>query len=62
MLELGCTRLSSGIQSIYNEVLEATNRGNSVEDNIESIRILKDLASRLICTTCRAPLTTRRWT
>ncbi|MEK6943432.1 MAG: tRNA uridine(34) 5-carboxymethylaminomethyl modification radical SAM/GNAT enzyme Elp3 [Nanoarchaeota archaeon] len=47
MLELGCTRVELGIQSIYNEVLEATNRGNSVEDNIESIRILKDLGFKI---------------
>ena len=47
MLELGCTRVELGIQSIYNSVLEATNRGNSVDDNIESIRILKDLGFKI---------------
>ncbi|MBI2661499.1 tRNA uridine(34) 5-carboxymethylaminomethyl modification radical SAM/GNAT enzyme Elp3 [Candidatus Woesearchaeota archaeon] len=47
MLELGCTRVEIGIQSVYNDVLEATNRGNSVEDNIESIRILKDLGLKI---------------
>ncbi len=47
MLELGCTRVEIGIQSVYNEVLEATNRGNSVEDNIESLRILKDLGFKI---------------
>ena len=47
MLELGCTRVEIGIQSIYNEVLAATNRGNTVQDNIESIRILKDLGFKI---------------
>lgn len=47
MLELGCTRVELGIQSIYDNVLEATNRGNSVQDNIESIRILKDLGFKI---------------
>jgi len=47
MLELGCTRVEIGIQSIYDEVLEATNRGNTVADNIESIRILKDLGFKI---------------
>lgn len=47
MLELGCTRIEIGIQSVYNEVLEATKRGNSAEDNIESLRILKDLGFKV---------------
>jgi elongator complex protein 3 len=47
MLRLGCTRIEIGIQSIYNEVLEKTNRGNTVEDNIDSIRILKDLGFKI---------------
>ena len=47
MLELGCTRVEIGIQSIYDNVLEATNRGNTVADNIESIRILKDLGFKI---------------
>ena len=47
MLELGCTRVEIGIQSIYDNVLEATNRGNTVSDNIESIRILKDLGFKI---------------
>jgi len=47
MLKLGCTRVEVGIQSIYDEVLEKTNRGNTVQDNIESIRILKDLGFKI---------------
>ncbi|MBI2653557.1 tRNA uridine(34) 5-carboxymethylaminomethyl modification radical SAM/GNAT enzyme Elp3 [Candidatus Woesearchaeota archaeon] len=49
MLELGCTRVEIGIQSIYDNVLSATNRGNTVADNIESIRILKDLGFKINC-------------
>ena len=49
MLELGCTRVEIGIQSIYDNVLEATNRGNTAADNIESIRILKDLGFKINC-------------
>jgi len=49
MLELGCTRVEIGIQSIYDEVLNATNRGNTIDDNIESIRILKDLGFKINC-------------
>lgn len=47
MLELGCTRVEIGVQSIYDNVLEAVNRGNTVADNIESIRILKDLGFKV---------------
>ncbi|MBI2650587.1 tRNA uridine(34) 5-carboxymethylaminomethyl modification radical SAM/GNAT enzyme Elp3 [Candidatus Woesearchaeota archaeon] len=49
MLELGCTRVEIGVQSVYDAVLEATNRGNTVADNIESIRILKDLGFKINC-------------
>ena len=47
MLELGCTRVEIGVQSIYDDVLEATNRGNTTADNIGSIRILKDLGFKI---------------
>jgi len=47
MLKLGCTRVEIGIQSIYDGVLEKTNRGNTVKDNIESIKILKDLGFKI---------------
>ena len=47
MLRLGCTRVEIGIQSIYDKVLEKTNRGNTVQDNIDSIRILKDLGFKI---------------
>ncbi|MBI2522904.1 tRNA uridine(34) 5-carboxymethylaminomethyl modification radical SAM/GNAT enzyme Elp3 [Candidatus Woesearchaeota archaeon] len=47
MLRLGCTRIELGIQSVYDGVLEKTNRGNTVQDNIDSIRILKDLGFKI---------------
>jgi len=47
MLKLGCTRVEVGIQSIYDEVLDKTNRDNTVQDNIDSIRILKDLGFKI---------------
>ena len=47
MLRLGCTRVELGIQTIYDDVLEKTQRGNTVADNIESIRILKDLGFKI---------------
>lgn len=47
MLRLGCTRVELGIQSIYDDVLEKTNRGNTVQDNIDSIRTLKDLGFKI---------------
>ncbi|MBI2136068.1 GNAT family N-acetyltransferase [Candidatus Woesearchaeota archaeon] len=48
MLRLGCTRVELGIQSVYDNVLEITHRGNTVQDNIESIRILKDLGFKIL--------------
>jgi len=47
MLELGCTRIEIGVQSIYNEVLRSINRGHSVEDTIDSFRILRDLGFKI---------------
>lgn len=47
MLEQGCTRVELGIQGVDDEQLDAIFRGHSVQDNIESIRILKDLGFKL---------------
>lgn len=47
MLEFGCTRVEIGIQSVYDDVLEATKRGNTTTENIESIRTLKDLGFKI---------------
>ncbi len=42
MLELGTTRVELGVQSIYNDVLEFTHRGHTIEDTVEATRLLKD--------------------
>jgi len=47
MLRLGCTRVEIGIQSVYDEALLRINRGHTVEDTKESIRILKDLGFKV---------------
>ncbi|MBL7055144.1 tRNA uridine(34) 5-carboxymethylaminomethyl modification radical SAM/GNAT enzyme Elp3, partial [Candidatus Woesearchaeota archaeon] len=47
MLRLGATRVELGIQTIYDKVLEKIKRGHSVQDSIESTRILKDLGFKI---------------
>ncbi|MFN0207590.1 MAG: tRNA uridine(34) 5-carboxymethylaminomethyl modification radical SAM/GNAT enzyme Elp3 [Planctomycetota bacterium] len=47
MLELGCTRVEIGVQSPYDDVLLATNRGHTSEDTKRSIQILRDLGFKL---------------
>ena len=42
MLELGGTRVELGFQSAYDEVLEASRRGHTVRDSINSTRRIKD--------------------
>jgi len=47
MLELGCTKVELGVQSVYEDALKRVQRGHSVKDSVESIRILKDLGFKL---------------
>ncbi len=47
MLELGCTRVELGVQSVYERALKKINRGHTTLDNIKSIAILKDLGFKL---------------
>jgi len=47
LLNLGCTRIELGIQTIYNNILKKVERGHTVKDNIKSIQILKDLGFKL---------------
>lgn len=47
MLKLGCTRVELGVQSIYDKSLYAIDRGHTVKDSIESIKILKDLGFKI---------------
>ncbi len=47
MLKLGCTRVELGVQSVYEAPLKLTNRGHTIPDTINSIRILKDLGLKI---------------
>jgi len=47
MLELGCTRVELGVQSVYDDVLKAIQRGHSVKDSVIATRILKDLGFKI---------------
>jgi elongator complex protein 3 len=47
MLELGCTRVELGVQSVYDSVLDKINRGHSVNDVKKSILELKDLGFKV---------------
>jgi elongator complex protein 3 len=42
LLNYGTTRVEIGVQSLKNEILKFTNRGHTVEDTIESTRLMKD--------------------
>ncbi|MBU0627851.1 MAG: tRNA uridine(34) 5-carboxymethylaminomethyl modification radical SAM/GNAT enzyme Elp3 [Nanoarchaeota archaeon] len=47
MLRLGCTKVELGAQTIYNDVLKKIKRGHTVEDTINSTKILKDLGFKI---------------
>ncbi|MBI5398168.1 tRNA uridine(34) 5-carboxymethylaminomethyl modification radical SAM/GNAT enzyme Elp3 [Candidatus Woesearchaeota archaeon] len=47
MLRLGATRIELGVQSVYEEPLRTINRGHGVKENVEAIRVLKDLGFKL---------------
>ncbi len=47
MLKLGCTRVELGIQSTDDNALKAIERGHTIQDNIRSIKELKDLGFKL---------------
>ena len=47
MLELGCTRVELGIQTLRDDVLEKIKRGHTLADTKKSIRELKDLGFKL---------------
>ncbi len=42
MLNMGVTRVELGVQTIYNYIYKRIDRGHTVEDSIESARILRD--------------------
>lgn len=47
MLRLGCTRVELGVQTLFDDVLKKVNRGHTLQDTKDSIRILKDLGFKL---------------
>ncbi|MEL7671428.1 tRNA uridine(34) 5-carboxymethylaminomethyl modification radical SAM/GNAT enzyme Elp3 [Methanobacterium sp.] len=42
MLNMGVTRVELGVQTIYNYIYKRIDRGHTIEDSIESARILRD--------------------
>ncbi len=47
MLKLGCTRVELGVQSVDDNVLKKIERGHTVEDTTESIKVLRDLGFKI---------------
>lgn len=47
MLELGATKVEIGVQSVYDFVLERMRRGHTVQDTVESNRMLRDSALKV---------------
>ena len=47
MLNYGCTRVELGVQSVYEDVIQAVHRGHTVADSIKSLQILKDLGFKI---------------
>jgi elongator complex protein 3 len=46
-LRLGATRVELGVQTIYDDILAAVNRGHTIAETYKSIEELKDLAFKL---------------
>ena len=42
MLNFGATRVEIGVQTVFNEIYELVNRGHTIKDTTEAIRIAKD--------------------
>ena len=42
MLDFGATRVEIGVQTVFNEIYELVNRGHTIKDTTEAIRIAKD--------------------
>ncbi len=47
MLELGCTRVELGVQTLRDDVLRKVRRGHSLDDTKRSVRELRDLGFKL---------------
>jgi elongator complex protein 3 len=48
MLSYGTTRVEIGVQSIYEDVLKFVNRGHTVKESINAIRIAKDAGLKVV--------------
>ena len=48
MLRYGCTRLEIGVQSVYEDVALATNRGHTVNAVTESFHLAKDAGFKVV--------------
>ena len=47
MLEMGCTKVEMGVQTIYDDILKKIGRGHSSDDIINSTKALKDLGFKV---------------
>ncbi len=47
MRKLGCTKVQIGVQHTNNKVLELNKRGETIEDSIKAIRLLKDAGFKI---------------
>jgi len=47
MLMLGATRVELGVQSVYDNALLASERGHTVADSVNAIRVLKDVGFKI---------------
>ena len=46
-LRLGATRVELGVQTIYDDILAAVNRGHTIQETYDSVKQLRDLAFKL---------------
>ncbi len=47
MLHFGVTRIEIGVQSVYDDILETVDRGHTVKDSIEAIKLARDAAFKI---------------
>ena len=49
MRTLGVTRVQIGVQHTSNRLLKIVNRGHTIEDSIDALKLLKDSGMKMIC-------------
>jgi len=47
LLELGCTKVELGVQSVYDNILKDSGRGHTVKDSIDATQRLKDAGFKI---------------